>query len=82
MRQHAIEVSYKGQNVGIGYRVDLLAFGQIVIELKAVDQLMPVHQAQLLTYLKLGNFPAGLLINFNVPRLKQGIQRVLNVRLE
>lgn len=82
VRQHVIDVAYKGQNLGAGYRIDLLAFGQIVIELKAVEQLLPVHQAQLLTYLKLGPFPAGLLINFNVPRLKQGIQRMLNTRLE
>lgn len=61
-----------------GYRVDLLVENKLVVELKAVEALNDVHLAQVLTYLKLGNFKLGLLINFNVSLLKQGIKRVIN----
>ena len=58
-----------------GYRIDILFEKELVIELKAVEQLLPIHEAQLLTYMKLANIPVGLLINFNVRLLKNGIKR-------
>jgi GxxExxY protein len=61
-----------------GYRIDLLVESKVVIEVKSVESLSDVHLAQILTYLKLGDFKLGLLINFNVPLLKQGIRRVIN----
>jgi GxxExxY protein len=61
-----------------GYRIDILVENKLVVELKAVTALNDVHLAQILTYLKLGNFKLGLLINFNVPLLKNGIRRVIN----
>jgi GxxExxY protein len=60
-----------------GYRIDLLIREMVVVEIKAVDSILPIHEAQLLTYLRLGGWKAGLLINFNVPVLKQGIRRRL-----
>tara|TARA_Y100000031_G_scaffold135470_1_gene158815 strand:- start:459 stop:671 length:213 start_codon:yes stop_codon:yes gene_type:complete len=60
-----------------GYRLDLLVGDAVVVEIKALESLLPIHQAQLLTYLKLGEWKVGLLINFNVPVLKQGIRRVV-----
>ncbi|MEJ2597464.1 MAG: GxxExxY protein [Anaerolineales bacterium] len=76
-RQKALPVSYKGLLLESGYRIDLLIREQVVIEIKAVDTILPIHEAQLLTYLCLGGWKAGLLINFNVPVLKQGIRRRL-----
>ena len=64
--------------MGASLKIDLLVAGLVVVELKSVAELLPVHEAQLLTYLKLTKCPAGLLINFNVPVLKQGIKRMLN----
>ncbi len=61
-----------------GYRIDLLVENKVVIEVKSVDTLNDIHLAQILTYLKLGNYNLGLLINFNVVLLKQGIKRVVN----
>jgi GxxExxY protein len=61
-----------------GYRLDLLVAGTVIIELKSVENLEPIHQAQLLTYLKLSHLKLGILINFNVPILKQGIKRIVN----
>ncbi len=61
-----------------GYRMDLLVEHQIVVEVKSVEQLNDVHMAQTLTYMKLGNYRLGLLINFNVIKLKDGIKRVIN----
>ena len=57
--------------------MDLVVAGEVVIEIKALDALLPIHKAQLMTYLKLGGWKVGLLINFNVPALKEGIQRVV-----
>ncbi len=74
-RQRALLVEYKGLHLDCGYRLDLLVNNAVVVEIKAVDGLQPIHDAQLLTYLKLGGWKAGLLINFNVPILKQGIRR-------
>jgi GxxExxY protein len=61
-----------------GYRLDLLVEGKVIVELKTVEVIMPIHEAQLLKYLKLSNLSVGLLINFNVPVLKQGIKRLVN----
>ena len=58
-----------------GYRLDLLVAGAVVVEIKAVERLLPIHEAQLLTYLRVGGWKVGLIINFNVPVLKQGIRR-------
>jgi GxxExxY protein len=70
-----VPVVYKGINIESGYRADLLVEGIVVLELKSIDCVLPVHEAQLLTYLKLLNKPVGFLINFNVPILKNGIVR-------
>jgi GxxExxY protein len=74
-RQLPLPVSYKGVDLDCGYRIDLLVEDKVIVELKAIEQLQPIHDAQLLTYLKLGGWHIGLLINFNVPFLKQGIHR-------
>jgi len=74
-RQVPLPVSYKGVKLDCGYRIDLIVSESVIIEIKAVDQLEPVHEAQLMTYLKLSNIHVGLLVNFNVPLLKQGIVR-------
>jgi GxxExxY protein len=74
-RQRSLPVAYKGLRLDCGYRIDLLVADAVVVELKAVRELLPIHEAQLLTYLKLGGWKAGLLINFNVPVLRQGIRR-------
>lgn len=71
-------VFYKGLQLECGYRLDLLVDDRVIVELKAVETLLPIHQAQLLTYLKLRKLRLGLLINFNVPILKNGIKRLLN----
>lgn len=80
-RQYPVSVEYKGLKLDCGYRLDLLIENQVVLEIKSVDKLMPIHDAQLLTYLRLGKWQAGLLINFNELRLVDGIQRkVLNLQ--
>ena len=73
--QLEIPIVYKGQSLGV-HRLDLLVENQVIVELKAVDRFDPVHQAQLLGYLRLANKPLGLLINFNVSILKNGIKRM------
>ena len=77
-RQIEIPVLYKGTQLEQNYRIDLLVNNQVIIELKSVNKLEPVHDAQLLTHLKLANKRYGLLLNFNVPVMKQGIRRLLN----
>ncbi len=80
-RQRQLPVTYKGLQLDCGYRLDLLVAQRVVIEVKAVEHLLPIHEAQLLTYLRLGRWQVGLLMNFNVPVLKQGIhRRVLNLK--
>jgi GxxExxY protein len=74
-RQHPLPVEYKGIHLDCGYRVDLLIDDILIIELKSVEQIKGIHEAQLLTYMKLTDINTGLLINFNVSRLKQGIKR-------
>ena len=76
-RQRRLPVNYKRIRLDCGYRLDLLVAGTVVVEIKAVDRLLPIHQAQLLTYLRLGGWKVGLLMNFNVAALKQGIKRVV-----
>jgi len=79
-REVWIGIDYKGLIIERAYRLDFLVGGLVVVELKAVDCLTPIDDAQLLTYLRLGGWPVGLLINFNVPILKEGIRRrVLNL---
>ena len=78
-RQVAVPVIYDGVKlVDVGYRIDILVEAQLVLELKAVDSLAPIHRAQLLSYLRHSNRRLGLLINFNVERLKDGIVRQIN----
>jgi len=74
-QQESLPVNYKGMQLDCGYRLDLLVADQVVVEVKAVERLLPIHDAQLLTYLKLGGWKAGLLINFNESVLKKGIRR-------
>ena len=77
-RQMAQPVHYDGIVIDVGYRIDLLVGDAIIIELKAVEQLAPIHHAQLLTYLKLSGKSLGFLINFNVSLIKNGIRRIAN----
>ena len=70
-------VVYKGISLDCGYRLDLLVAEAVVVEIKSVESLLPIHQAQMLTYLKLGQWKVGLLMNFNEPVLKRGIKRVV-----
>ena len=77
-RQVLLPVEYKGLKLDCGYRLDLLVKKAVVVELKAVERIEPIHEAQLLTYLKLGDWRVGLLINFNVAILKSGIKRIVN----
>jgi GxxExxY protein len=72
-----LPVVYDGVRIEVGYRIDLLVDGIVLVEIKAVSKLLPVHQAQLLSYLKLSGRPVGLLINFHAPALKDGIKRML-----
>ncbi|MFZ5994883.1 MAG: GxxExxY protein [Thermodesulfobacteriota bacterium] len=76
-RQKDLPIEYKGIKLDCGYRLDVLVENRLVLELKACDALQPIHKAQLLTYLKLTGIKVGLLINFNVPILKQGIKRMV-----
>ena len=80
-RQKELPVIYKSVKVDCGYRIDLLVEKKVIVELKAVEKLMPIHEAQLLSYLKLSGCKVGLLINFNTKLLKDGIRRlVLNLK--
>jgi len=74
-QQVDVPVSYKGVRLDCGYRIDLVVDDKIIVELKAIQEILPVHEAQLLTYLRLTGRRIGLLINFNVPVLKHGIRR-------
>ncbi len=74
-RQVALPVVYRGVRIDCGYRLDLVIEGIVIVEIKAVERTLPIHEAQVLTYLKLSRLPVGLLLNFNVPLLKDGIRR-------
>jgi GxxExxY protein len=73
--QKVFPVEYDGICIDLGYRVDLIVEDRVIVEIKAVESILPVHEAQLLSYLKLSHKRVGLLINFNVARLQQGIRR-------
>src|SRR6267154_3415209 len=76
-RQRALPVRYKEMQLDCGYRLDFVVEGSLIVELKAVTETHPIHEAQVLTYLKLDKKPLGLLVNFNVPVLTKGIKRVV-----
>jgi len=76
----ALPVLYDGIRMDSGYRMDLLVEDLLIVELKCVPSLLPIHKAQLLTYLRLANKPIGLLLNFNVVHMREGIKRILNNR--
>jgi len=76
--QVRLPVKYDSINLEAGYRIDFLVEGEVIVELKSVTRLLPLHVAQLLTYLRLSHHRVGLLINFNVPHLRDGIKRVVN----
>lgn len=76
--QVALPVVYDGVRLNAGYRIDLLVENKIIVELKAIDGLLPIHEAQVISYLKLSGVKIGLLINFNVKLLKSGIRRLAN----
>ena len=76
-----LPLNYRGINLECGYRIDILVEDKVIIEVKAVNELNNVHLAQTLTYLKLSNYKLGLLINFNVSKIKDGIKRVINGNL-
>ena len=77
-RQKALPIIYKDIKLEHGYRIDLLVENRVVVELKTVEHFTDVHYAQILTYLKLGDYPIGLLINFHTKILKEGIKRFIN----
>ena len=77
-KEKPLPIFYEGVNLDCGYRIDLLVEKSIVLELKSVKKIEDVHLAQLLTYLKLGKYKVGLLLNFNVTSLKDGIKRIVN----
>ncbi len=76
--QLTLPVVYKQAKIDAGYRIDLLVAEEVIVELKAIEQLLPIHEAQLLTYLKLSQKKVELLINFNELRLKHGLKRITN----
>jgi len=77
-RQLALPIHYDGMRVDLGYRLDILVEDKVVVEIKAIAALTDLHRAQLLSYLKLGNYRVGYLLNFNVELLKEGISRLVN----
>ena len=81
-RQKSLPVTYKGVQLDCGYRIDLLVAHQVVVELKAVQAVEPLHEAQILSYLKLSGCHVGLLINFNVNMIKNGLRRLVNGQLK
>jgi GxxExxY protein len=79
-KQVSIPIRYQGLATENGYRIDLLVDNRVVVELKAIEALLPVHRAQLLSYLRLGGFRLGYLVNFNVLHMREGIARLVNGR--
>jgi len=77
-RQVPLPLNYKGLKLDCGYRLDLLVEDKVIVELKTVEAIAPIHEAQILTYLKLRDIRLGLIINFNVPLLMDGIRRIVN----
>ena len=76
--QVALPVIYEGQKLEVGYRIDLVVEHRVVVEVKAVEAIHPIHEAQLLSYMRLSGIPVGLLINFNVLHLRDGIKRMVD----
>lgn len=76
-RQVTLPIEYGGQRIEAGYRLDLLVQGRVVIEVKAVEKILPIHLAQLVTYLRLGKYSLGYLLNFNVLHMRQGVKRIV-----
>ena len=76
--QVELPVVYEGVKIDVGYRLDLLVEDAVIVELKAVDKLLPIHHAQLLSYLKLSGKTTGLLVNFHVEHLRDGLKRMVN----
>ena len=76
-RQRPIRISYKGFDVECGYRLDLVVENRFLVEIKAVERLLPIHEAQVLTYLKLTSIPVGFLVNFNARLLRDGLRRLV-----
>ncbi len=77
-RQKVLPVHYKGIDLQSGYRLDLIVGSQLLVELKAVERLLPVHEAQVITYLKLSGIPVGLLVNFHAAAIRHGLRRLTN----
>jgi GxxExxY protein len=77
-RQVAVPLVYREMSIDAGFRIDMLVNNLVIVEIKATEKLMPIHEAQLLTYLKLSRKRLGLLINFNTVRIKDGIRRLIN----
>lgn len=77
-QQKPLPIIYRGVKLECGYRLDLLIEDEVIVEIKSIEKLLPIHQAQLMSYLKLANKRVGLLINFNVTVLKRGLQRAVN----
>ena len=77
-RQVSLPVTYKNKKMDIGYRIDLLVNNEVVVELKTVESILPIHEAQTLTYMRLGGWQVGLILNFNVTVLKNGIKRLVH----
>ena len=76
-RQEWISIDYKGHVVHRAYRLDLIVMGRVIVDVKSVEEIIPIHLAQVLTYLRVTTAPVGLLLNFNVPVLKKGIKKVV-----
>ena len=76
-RQILLPVIYKSKKIDVGYRIDLLVNDEVIVELKTVEAILPIHEAQTLTYMRLGGWQVGLILNFNVTVLKNGIKRLV-----
>ena|SRR5258705_7120041 len=79
--QQLIPIAYKSVRLAAAFRADLIVEDLVIVEIKSVDALAPIHSSQLLTYLRLSERPAGLLVNFNVPKLMDGVKRLINPRV-
>ena len=77
-RQKNLPLEYKGVRLDCGYRLDMVVENEIVVELKTVDKVHPIHQAQMITYLKLSGYRAGLIMNFNVVHFREGLRRIVH----
>ena len=77
-RQILLPVIYKSKKLDVGYRIDLLVNDEVIVELKTVEAMLPIHEAQALTYMRLGGWQVGLILNFNVTVLKNGIKRLVH----